>query len=398
MVRLSRLKWWRGDTAGGRALLGEAIETLGGLPPSREFALACARMAGDHVFAGRAGPALEWTGRAIELAARLELADVDVRARQYRGLARCESGDVEGGLADLRSALDDALRLGLGHETATAYDNLGDWVWYTEGPRAGLAVSRTGVEFAERRGQPETWTWTKAETLWMLYDAGEWDETLRLADEVLEWDRAHGGNQVGVIAATHRALVLARRGHTEEAAAMLDAFLPGARRIGDPEVLVPALTTAAVIAAAHSDGAASLDLMRELEEATRDKPVWRARDLPDAVEICLGAGEPDLAARLLEGAAEEARRHRLCAVTARARLEEAIGAHESAAGMYERAVEGWREFGSQFNAARSLFGLARSTLAPGREWRRRAREAKDILEGLGARPIAAEADTLLANS
>lgn len=398
MVRLSRLMWWRGDTVSGRTLLTDAVELLGRLPTSREFALACARMAGDHVLAGRAASALEWAGRAIELSDRLGLDDVGVRARQYRGLARCESGNVSDGLADLRAALEDGLRLGLSHETATAYDNLGDWVWLTEGPRAGLEVNRTGVEFAERRGQPETWTWTKAETLWMLYDAGEWDEALRVADEVLEWDRAHGGNQVGVIAATHRALVLVRRGDAEEAAGMWDDFLPVARRIGDPEVLVPALTTAATIADARGDLPAALELIRELDEATRDKPPWRARDLPDAVEICIRARTPDLAARLLEGAAEAARRQGLCVLTARAGLEENIGAHEAAADMYAPTVAGWREFGSPLNTARSLLGLARSAHALRRDWRGWAGEAKEIFEGLGAGPLASEAERLFNQS
>lgn len=61
-----------------------------------------------------------------------------LRALQYRGFIRFELGDLRG-IDDLR----DALRLGLelkpesAVDVTAAYVNLGDLVWWTEGPGPG---------------------------------------------------------------------------------------------------------------------------------------------------------------------------------------------------------------------------------------------------------------------
>jgi class 3 adenylate cyclase/tetratricopeptide (TPR) repeat protein len=319
LVRLSRLFWWRGETEKGRNLIGQAVEMLEQEKPSPQLALAYARVAGDHAMAGTFADALEWSERARRMANDLGLDDVANRAQQYRGLARCEGGDL-GGLDDLRGALQGGLELGLGHETATAYDNLGDWVWLTEGPSAGIAINQAGVEFARRHGQTETATWTRTETLWMLFDGGEWDEVLRVADEVLAWDRSHGINQVGVIALTHRALVLTRRGQAAAAAALAGDFLDRARTIRDPEVLVPALTAAALIHEAEGNLGLAVQLVEELELATRGKPVWRLRNVPEVGSVCARAGTIGLLRQFIDGVEHTAERPRLCALTGRALL------------------------------------------------------------------------------
>lgn len=388
LVRLSRLLWWRGRTARGHQVLTEAVGLLERRPPSPALALACARMAGDHACAGRFAEALPWSERALDLARELGLDDVEVRALQYRGLARCEAGDLDG-LDDLRTALDRGLDLGLGHETATAYDNLGDWVWLTEGPERGLAVNREGVAFAERLGQTETATWTKAETLWMLFDAGSWDELLQVAGEVITWDRRHGGNQVGVIASTHRALVFAWRGELAAAGEQLETQLGPAREIGDPDVLVPALATAALVAVENGDHGRGIGMLRELSEATLDKPLWRARDLPTALWLCARTGAIELGARLLEGAADAPRRARLCRITGTALLDEAGGRHEDALVAFRDAAEGWRRFGAPVFRALAQLGEARCLEHLGHAGDDARQEARGIAAVLGAEVLAA---------
>lgn len=387
LVRLSRLKWWQGDTDRAEQLLGEGVALLEQRAPGRELALAYARVAGSHATAGRYAQAMEWAERTLQLAGELDLPDVAVRALQYRGLARCEGGDM-GGLENLRDALDRGLELGLGHETATAYDNLGDWLWLTEGPRAGVEMNRAGVDFALRRGQTETATWTKTETLWMLFDAGEWDEVLRVADEVVSWDERHGHNQVGVIARIHIALVAAGRGDVSEAERGVAEFLPRARAIGDPEVLVPALTASALDAHAHKDEHGMLEPILELERITEGKPLWRARDLPDVVPLCIGVGRLDVAERLIDGAAQTPTRPELCTATAHALLTEARGDPE-AADYFEAAASGWRRFGAPFREAQALLGAARCGSDA------ETRRAHEIFKRLGARTYAEEAGGLL---
>src|SRR5207249_3794682 len=94
-----------------------------------------------------------------------------------------------------------------------------------------LEISAAGIEFSERRGLVRQAMWTSAERLWMLFEAGAWDELLRRAERLLEWDRGRGGSQIGVIALTEKARVLVRRGALREAAALADDFLARARQI-----------------------------------------------------------------------------------------------------------------------------------------------------------------------
>ena len=70
------------------------------------------------------------------------------RHLQMKGLARIDLGDL-GGIDDMREALDLGLRLGLGFETAAAYNNLGEVVGAYESIREGLALTD-----ASRRVRP----------------------------------------------------------------------------------------------------------------------------------------------------------------------------------------------------------------------------------------------------
>ncbi len=79
-----------------------------------------------------------------------------------------------------------------------AYVNLADHVWRQRGPAAALEIQTTAIELAERRGG--TPTWPKAESCWMLYDLGRWDELLQVAESVRSFEEAHGAAQPGAMA------------------------------------------------------------------------------------------------------------------------------------------------------------------------------------------------------
>jgi class 3 adenylate cyclase/tetratricopeptide (TPR) repeat protein len=355
----------RGETRRAREVLDEAVELLERAPPGPELALAYLHVARDDVIAGRSRAALESSERAIRLLERLGMRDDTARALQFRGGARLDQGDLDG-LQDMRESLRLCLELGLGYYTVNAYGNLAEQVWQIEGPAPALELYRAGIEFGERRGITFKTRWVEGEMLWSLFDLGEWDELLERAEQLMDFDEAYGGSQIGIMALTYRTRVVVLRGETEGGGSAKDRFLAAARLSGDLQVLVPALAVAALVDYAEGARGSAVALVRELEQSTRDYAGWRAHELPAAVRVCAGAGELDLAQRLLEGPAEIVARDRYQSLTAHAVLAEAQGETERAAALYGEAAERWAEFGHALERALALLGRGRCLTATDR--------------------------------
>jgi class 3 adenylate cyclase/tetratricopeptide (TPR) repeat protein len=396
MVSLSLVHGFRGETERARGLLDQVVELLEREPPGPELAGAYAQMAREHMLSGKSWrECLEWSERALALAEELGMTEVGVMALQFRGIARCELGDLDG-LDDLREALRTSLDLGLGQETVRAHINLGDFVWLIEGPAKGLEVHRAGIDFGERRGITGPVLWTKGETLWMLFDLGDWDELLRVADELITWDRLRGGTYFGVMALSYKAQVLLRRGRVEEAASLSDEFLARARKIGDPQILAPALVVAALIRHAKGDDAAALSLIKEFCTVVPTS-IYRSEQLHEAVRLCVVTGALNLAESLVEESEPALVRLRHGRLTARATLAEAHGKLEEAAELYADAERRWAEYGFALGRAQALLGAGRCLLALGRREEAEATlaDSREVFDALGAGPLIAQVDGLV---
>jgi class 3 adenylate cyclase/tetratricopeptide (TPR) repeat protein len=400
MVRLARTSWFRGETSRKRALLAQAIELLEREPPGRELALAYTHSAADHMVADRSAECAAWSEKALALAQQLGLDAEATRARQLRGLARCQQGDMAGGFADLRDALRSSLDLGLANETIRSYGNLGDWVWVGEGPARGLEVKRAGIEFGERRGFTLPVMWAKAETLWPLFDLGRWDELLGIGGGLIERDRRQGGGQVAVVALTYMAYVFVCRGQLGEAHDRAQEFLPRAREIRDPQVLVPAVAVVSLIEHGRGNHSTAVRLIEEMEEITRDRPVFRSRHLPEALRVSVAAGAIPLAERLLDTSGHRAARHQHSVLAGRAVLTEAHGRLEEAGALYARVAEDWARYGFALEHGQAALGAGRCLVALDRHREAAAQlaEARRTFEALRAGPLLAEADRLMAQA
>ena len=269
LVRLSEVRWFQGETREAWTLLGEAVELLERERPGPELAHVYSQIAREHMMSVDANEALMWSEKALRLAEELDLGVETVRARQFRGMARGYLGDL-GGVQDLREALRLSLDLGLGLETVRVHINLGEPVWFDEGPAQALKVWRSGIDFGDRRGIVSLVRWARAQTLWALFDLGEWEELLRTADELISWEHEHGQSYVGGLALPYKAHVLVRRGAVDEAAALAEELVSRARSIDDPQVRAPALAVAALLEHARGRGSAAVSLVEELDQTTRD--------------------------------------------------------------------------------------------------------------------------------
>ena len=392
LAKLAQLVRDRGATARAKALLAEAVQHLERVAPGPELVRAYTETARFHHFHGPAEECLRWADKAIRTAKQLNMEGQTVRAAAWREFTRFARGDL-GALEQLKDALQMGLEHGLPEDSAAVYLGLGDIVWWTEGPAAGLEVYREGIEFTERRGMTYYAMYLKAESVWPLFELGRWDALLGATHEVVAWDRTSYQALLALPYAAHVHLLL---GDAATAKSLRDDFLPRARESGDLQVLVSSLVTSALIDAFGGDSRAAVVLVEELEEATRERAVWRAQRLPDALRICAAAGATDLASSLLEGLEVTAARQRHALQTGHALLAEARGEVEHALELYSAATERWAEFGFALEEGQALLGRARclAALHSWEEANESVQRALAIWGSLGARSLADEAAAL----
>jgi class 3 adenylate cyclase len=381
LERLAVARWNVGDARGSQAALAEAIQLLEGEPDSAELASAYAQMASGAAMEGRPEEALDWAGRALALADRLDLPLVRLRVLDARGTARCVSGDL-GGLADLRAALAIGLEAGAGYDTAIVYTSLCDPVLLAEGPRAALDICREGLAFAERRGL-ELAAWFQVNQLAPQFDLGRWDELLTTAERVVEWEREAGAFYLTALARIATARVLACQGRTADARELAGLVLPVARDLDDLQALVPVLVGQAVIAQLDDDLDAAADALDELDRlvAGRSAGPWhRAAYAAELAGVALALERPALLRDLVAQAGPAVARHQAGARSAAAALAELEG--REAGDAWLDAAAAWEAYGHLPHRAAALLGAARC-LPPARA-DGALTEGRAILKELGA--------------
>lgn len=358
MRRLYFQLGFRGNTQEAGQSLDRAIDLLESQEgePAELLAELYAARAENEMFAGRTVASLEWADRALALP---HTPAVDMMALHIRGNGRCERGDL-GGMDDLWDALHRAQASGIGTDLAESYSYLAEWVGLQEGPQQSLEMNRAQTEACQARGMAGQAMWATTESLWMLYDAGEWDELLTRAEQALAWATLHEDSQVGTAALTYTARVWAHRGRLDDAAALVGRLLPAARRIGDLQILSPALVTAAGVASLVGDPTTSVALLRELDEATAGGPSeYRELQLCEPVRVCRRLGEVELAAALAGTRPVFVTRTRLAMLTVQALLAEMRGEHADAAVRFEEAAQAWERWGDPFEQAHALAARVR---------------------------------------
>lgn len=392
MVKLSRVQWERGDRNAGRTTLARAVALLEQDEPGPELAFAYAQMAGEKWASGATSECLEWSEKTIALATKLGMEEQAIRARGFRGCARCDVGDLEG-LEDVQRAMTLARKAGLARETCIQYNNLGYLQWLSKGPSEALETYREGIAFAEGRGLGLEALWMRTSVEETLYDLGHWDEVLQTADETLRLSQERGYEEAMIAATADTVLVLTRRGDMEEADRLRPELVRHARASGEAQLLVPALGLQALA----SVGRARMDAARELGELVLvdDSFEW-LRHLADVGRVLLSCGLTEWLGRLLERIDSPYPRHRYSLLTARAALAEGLGDRTTAATLYEQAYAAWDRFGCVFEKGQALLGTGRMLLPDNAsDARGHLEEALEIFRLVGARPAASEASALL---
>jgi class 3 adenylate cyclase len=397
---LSYISWARGDTSRQAELIESSLRILERHPPGPELAFAYTRAAAAAGLAGRASDSHRLIERSLPVVR--EFGD-DVGfsiLMQFRGEARIELfGEVEDGLADFREGIRLALDSAPAGIVVAAHINLGDAIWFEKGPEEGLALYREASDIGDRRGAVANANWARMESMWPLFDLGRWDELLEVGDRLMA-DMSDRTMQIAVLTESYRQLVLVNRGSLEGVDAIEEQILPRAREIGDGQVVSPAFRLGAMARFAAGDRVGAVALVEEAGALLRERPGFRGILLDDSARICLAAGEPAVLRALLADLVPHVTRDRHSTISAQANLAELEADLASALLLYEEVAEGWGAFPHVLEHGHALAGAGRCLLGLGREAgaRERLSDARERFVALGAGPLVAETDELLARA
>jgi hypothetical protein len=226
-------------------------------------------------------------------------------------------------------------------------------------------------------------------SLGALFDLGAWDELLQVADDIVQSSQKVGGLYAPALAQPWITQVLLWRDRHAEASETAASLRGPTMQIRDAQVLVPAWVATALVAIHQDRVSDAIEIVEELDRETEVSLAWyRENFLADLVRVCVAADALPLARRLVERSHPTARRHHLSMLSASASIAEASGDLREAAGRYERAVQGWGDYGHQVETALALLGAARcmDRLGDARSADLRAR-AEQIFSGLRADPF-----------
>ncbi|MCM0678365.1 LuxR C-terminal-related transcriptional regulator, partial [Micromonospora phytophila] len=268
---VSRFAWWTGRTAEAREAGVRAVEVLRTLPPGRELAMAYSNLSQLYMLADEDGAAIEWGGRAIELAGRCGDRETELHARVNIGSARLQRGEPEG-VAELTRAYEEAAAAGLDDHAGRALVNLActsvDWAAYDTAERAMADV----LAFTAARDLDGYGRHVLGNRARLRLARGDWAAALADADHALAGRDQPGGSLIGGL--TTRGIIAARRG---QPGAYADLILAAERGYATDELQFVAPASAALSEwfwlAGDPDRAAA-EAKRGLEVAQRGGQPW----------------------------------------------------------------------------------------------------------------------------
>jgi len=263
-----------------------------------------------------------------------------------------------------------------------------------------LELLQEGTEFCSRRGLGFEEMWMRCGQASELFALGRWSESSAATEDVLEWDRGRGVNQLSILAVQDKARILMHQGRTEEAGALIEEIVPRAREVGDPQIVVPTLAIAADVELARGRQPAAVQLVHEIGSITEKDPAWRVRVLAVSVRVLTRCGALEYADELIQGISPRTSSDKANLLTARAVLDEAHGSLESGAALYQEAAEAWTKRDDLVERAQTLLGEGRCLVQLGRtqEATQELTAARDSFASFGAGPLTTEADEWLARA
>ncbi|MEV5595005.1 AAA family ATPase [Streptomyces sp. NPDC052496] len=191
----------RGD---GRSELARAQELVRGLPPSSVHAAVLAHSATWAVLHTPGPDSFATAERAVELARLVGDEEEELNSLVTLAGLRVDAGDVDGGLAALRTTLDRAVARGCSRVVARGHINLSSLLEGVGRSADAVETADRGIAFADQYGLKESASWTCGNRAESLQSLGRWQEARQAALDAR--DRSLSARSMAL--ATQRLMVL----------------------------------------------------------------------------------------------------------------------------------------------------------------------------------------------
>ncbi len=153
---LSRLHWYRGESAEATRFAEEAVKTLESIPASPERAMAYSLRSQLHMLNDQMEESIDWGTRALKLAEEFDEVEVKIHALNNIGTARVFRNNKDG-IPELEESLDLALKNGFHEHAARVYTNLAEYAVEFRDFDLAERVLSDGVAF-DTQFDLDTWT------------------------------------------------------------------------------------------------------------------------------------------------------------------------------------------------------------------------------------------------
>ncbi|MDX6549251.1 MAG: hypothetical protein QOG33_2801 [Gaiellales bacterium] len=367
------------------AAFSRAGELLEGATPTPTVARVFSRLAIRSMLSGQFDETVELCRRALTIADEFDLEDIRAHVLNTRGVARVGRGDL-GGLADVEASIEIAERLNAADAMIRGYKNLGSVLADLGELERSAELQRRGADAAHRFGADFQSRWFETELGIHAYLAGDWDSAEAAFNRLNAWIAEVGPHYMEAAARSCRAKIRAARGDLAGAQLDMESSLDFARRSAEPQVLLPTLGDAALIAA--SVGA---------PDAAR-----RVSDLFDELATAIAGGAEGgywaVTAALALALTEQPQRFAVASIEGRSRWLEA--ARPVIEGRFVEAAAELAAIGGRPEEALARLLAARSLIADGQpdEGEAQLGLAVRFWNSVGATRLAALAGALVARS
>jgi class 3 adenylate cyclase len=238
---LAEVWWLRGQRDLCYTHLERALDAVRDASPSPAKARVLAQFARYRMVAADYAVAIEHGSEALTLARKFELPEVIAHALNTVGSARGLGGD-EAGIHQIEEALELALATNLYAAASRAYNNLAT---LTDEATKSLELLRRAEELLCRIADFEGARYPRALRITTEFWLGRWKDALAEADEFIAECEAGRPHYQETALRESRAFARVARGDSEGAIADTEKALAIARAAADPQVLNPALSSAA---------------------------------------------------------------------------------------------------------------------------------------------------------